>query len=490
MHDVYSKWNGKSPEDIRSAQGKLLHDELKVHVLPFSKAYREIFAERGLTANDIKTVDDLTKLPFTSKADLLNTEENPSRIRDFTLVPDETVLRKRPEVVFKALTSGKAAAQRELEYEYRPVFMISTTGRSADSVPFLLTRHDVHNLERSGYGLCEVLGTKNDFKVINMFPYAPHLGFWQVHYAMINYQVFGVSTGGGKVMGTSGNLKLMSKVNPHSIVGMPTFLYHLLKRAVAEKKTFTNLDTIVLGGEKVPDGIRRKLALLAAELGSPNVRVMATYGFTEARMAWAECAAGTGYHVTPDLAYIEIIDPETGQRQPEGSPGEIVFTALNGRGTVMLRYRTGDIIDGGLVYEACPECGRTTPRLMGKIGRQSEVRELHLEKVKGTLVDFNSLEHLLDDEDKIGTWQIELRKVNDDPLELDELVLHVQNANGIDETSLAERLTRTFKTKTGMTPNRIEFHTLESMSERQGVGKELKERRLVDHRPQPGGGTS
>ena len=490
MHDVLTKWNGKTRDEIRAVQGHLLHQEIKQHLLPFSAHYREQFESLGLTSHHFKTVDDLQKLPFVSKTDLLNTPEQPRRIRDFTLIPDEDVLRKRPEVIFRALTAGKAAAKRELEREYRPIFMISTTGRSADSVPFLLTRHDIDNLERAGYALCEVLGTKADYKVINMFPYAPHLGFWQVHYAMINFNTFGVSSGGGKVMGTEGNLKLMEKIRPDSIVGMPTFLYHLLKQALANGLRFENLDAIVLGGEKVPDGMRRKLAALAAELGSPNTRVMATYGFTEARMAWAECDSGTGYHLPPDLAYIEIIDPKTGEVQPDGHPGEIVFTALDGRGTALLRYRTGDVIDGGLTYEPCPGCGRTTPRLVGKIGRQSEVKELQLDKVKGTLVDFNTLEHLLDDNDHVGTWQIELRKQNDDPLDLDELILHVQNPNNMDEENLRDELSRTVKNKTGMRPNRIEFHSLEALSKRQGLGEQLKEQRLIDNRPKSGATTS
>ncbi|MFT5498689.1 MAG: phenylacetate-CoA ligase [Kiritimatiellia bacterium] len=482
-YDVYTRWDGKSTEAIRHEQGRLLHTLLKKHVLPFSKQYREVFKAHGLTADDIQSVEDLQKIPFTTKLDLLNTPEQPKRIRDYVLIPDEKILKKRPEVILKALTRGKAAVKRDLEFEYRPVFMISTTGRSADSVPFLLTRYDLANLERAGYALCDVFAAGKDHKILNMFPYAPHLGFWQVHYACMNYNAFGLSTGGGKVMGTDRTLGIMDRIQPEAIVGMPTFLYHLLQKAVSEGHRFESIDAVILGGEKVPDGMRRKLAELCAELGSPKARVMACYGFTEARMAWGECAPNTGYHITPDLAYIEIIDPETGQVVPDGQPGEIVFTALDGRGAVVLRYRTGDFIDGGLVYGECPDCGRNVPRLMGKIGRESEVREMHFDKVKGTLVDFNTLEHLLDDETEIGTWQIELRKMNDDPLDLDELVLHIQKNEGTDVEPLSDRLNLKFEQATSMRPNRIEFHTIEDLSRMQGLGVEMKEQRLVDHRP-------
>ena len=64
-------------------------------------------------------------------------------------------------------------------------------------------------------------------------------------------------------------------------------------------------------------------------------------------------------HSTDPYA-IEIIDPDTGKTLGEGEPGEIVFTPLTSRGSVVLRYRTGDLISGGLTYLPCPGCGRTT----------------------------------------------------------------------------------------------------------------------------------
>src|SRR5207249_3888087 len=141
----------------------------------------------------------------------------------------------------------------------------------------------------------------------------------------------------------------------------------------------------------------------------------------------------------------------------EGEPGEIVFTPLDARGSVVLRYRTGDCIDGGLFYETCPFCGCEVPRLVGEISRSSEVRDLQLGKLKGTLVDFNHLEHVLDNLDHVGTWQIELRKRHDDPLECDELILHVAKADETDDDRLETMLRDHFAAETEIHPNRIEF---------------------------------
>jgi phenylacetate-coenzyme A ligase PaaK-like adenylate-forming protein len=234
--------------------------------------------------------------------------------------------------------------------------------------------------------------------------------------------------------------------------------------------------------------MRQKLRALAAQLGAGKVDILRTYGFTEAKLAWTECpfdenAGSAGFHIHPDLALIEIVDPHTGEPRGEGEPGEIVFTPLDARGSVVLRYRTGDCTDGGLVHEPCPFCGCIVPRLVGEISRSSEVRELNLGKLKGTLVDFNHLEHVLDNAEHVGTWQLELRKVNDDPLEVDELILHVTKSDGCDDDQLRASLDERFTSQTEIHPNRIEFHSVEELRGMQGVGTQLKEQRVVDHRP-------
>jgi phenylacetate-CoA ligase len=163
-----------------------------------------------------------------------------------------------------------------------------------------------------------------------------------------------------------------------------------------------------------------------------------------------------------------------------------VFTPLESRGTVVLRYRTGDLIDGGQVYEPCPHCGRRLPRLVGRIARRSEMKEMQLDKLKGTLVDFNELEHVLDNVEAIGPWQLEIRKAHDDPLELDELILHVQKSNGADEEHVRDELREHFASILEVHPNQILFHSIEEMRRLQGVGTQLKELRVVDHRPGKG----
>jgi phenylacetate-CoA ligase len=474
-----------SRRELVRQQGKLLHRYLEKTVLPFSKHYGKFERDLGR----VRCVEDLRHLPFTTKKDV---QDHPL---DFVLVPDKKILARRPATILRALRQGRRAVEESFEHEFRPIFMTFTAGRSNQPLPFLYSGRDLHHLQTAGGRIMRICGAKREMRMINMFPYAPHLAFWQSHYAGTEFGVFMVSSGGGKVVGTEGNLRLIEKLNPEVLIGMPTFIYHVLQEAISRKIHCPKLVRIILGGEKTPAGMRRKLIALAAQLGAGQVDALMTYGFTEAKMAWPECpypegAESGGFHLYPDLGLVEIVDPKTGEPVGEGQPGEIVYTPLDARGTVVLRYRTGDLIEGGLVYEPCPHCGRCVPRLVGRISRTSEVKEMNLDKLKGTLIDFNQLEHVLDNVDSIGTWQLELRKAHDDPMELDELILHVEKTDHADESHLRQELNEKIASAVEVHPNRIVFESPEAMRRLQGVNLQLKEQRVVDHRPKPANETA
>lgn len=485
---LYTHWQKLSRNEISELQAEKLRRYLQRVILPFSPHYGRMLANRTLDIASIRELDDLNRLPFTSKADLLPEPGQPERFKDFILSPSQRVLARRFDVAWRAAVHGRKQVMHELSNEFRPVSIFFTTGRSANPLPFLLTNQDLANIQSASSRLMEICEARPEFKMLNAFPFAPHLAFWFTYYAGVTFGVFSISTGGGKVMGTEGNLRLIRQLNPEVIIGVPTFIYHLLHQAVEAGVRCENLKRIVVGGEKASDGTRRKLSELAGELGARNVAVLATYGFTEAKLAWAECTPPpgeppSGYHLYPDLGIIEVIDPRTGLAVEPGHPGEIVFTPLEARGSVVLRYRTGDYTDGGLIYEPCPYCKRSVPRLVGNISRASEIKELNLAKLKGTLVDFNQLEHVLDDAPHVGMWQLELRKAHDDPMELDELILHVQKNGDGEEQRVVRDLRDRFHSRTEVHPNRIIFHDAEEMRRLQGVGVQLKEQKIVDHRP-------
>src|SRR5690349_2176178 len=145
-----TQWHRLPETVIRQLQAEKLRHYLRDVVIPFSAHYREMFSRHGITADSFRTLEDLEQIPFTTKADLANTPEQPQKTRDFLLIPDEKLLARRPSTIFRAIVKGKAAVKRGFESEFRPIFMTSTTGRSADPVPFLFTQFDLDNLQAAG----------------------------------------------------------------------------------------------------------------------------------------------------------------------------------------------------------------------------------------------------------------------------------------------------------------------------------------------------
>src|SRR5688572_8803836 len=174
-------WSQSSENEIRRWQTRKLRAYLENVILPFSPYYRDLFRKLGIQASSIKSWEHLSELPFTSKADLSNSPEHPQRNREFIIVPDKTTLARRPSTLWRALTRGRKSVAARFEHEFRPIFMTSTTGRSADPVAFLYSQHDLDNLATAGRRTFEVSGARPDLRILNLFPYAPHLAFWQTH---------------------------------------------------------------------------------------------------------------------------------------------------------------------------------------------------------------------------------------------------------------------------------------------------------------------
>ena len=147
------------------------------------------------------------------------------------------------------------------------------------------------------------------------------------------------------------------------------------------------------------------------------------YGSTELG-AFAQCREDGDWHnPTPELQYHEIVDPETGQRLPDGERGALAVTHLDRRGTVLIRFVVGDVVS--IDRRPCPVCGRTSERIVGPV-----VRTKDLVKVKGMLINPAVLLEILQSIPGIDEFQVVVRRENKaDPLSMDELVVRVAGAN-------------------------------------------------------------
>jgi phenylacetate-coenzyme A ligase PaaK-like adenylate-forming protein len=483
------------PKQYLAAQEQHFIRYLREQVYPFSPFYRELLDYQRIKPGVIRSIKDISCIPFTTKADIAPLPEDPEIPYSLVLQPEKE---GKPVGNFPARakrwwlrrTHGKKGYRRLLDDEYLPVHMHFTVGRTALPTPILYTAYDLGRTREAGRRIFELLEITREDVLINAFPFAPHLAFWMTYFAAEATGVPALHTGGGRILGTRRILDAVERFRGTVLTATPSYAYHLLREAASQGRDFSSLRTLVMGGDRLPEGLKEKMLDLLKRLGAEDAVVAATYGFTEGKVAWSECRPSarsreesSGYHLFPDMEIIEIVDPETGERVEEGEGGEVVYTSLDWRGSVLLRFRTGDLVERGITYEPCPYCGRTVPRLGPKIKRSSEYKEFEITKLKGTLVDLNAFYPLLSGHKNVLEWQLEIRKHNDDPFDLDELHLFITPSEGVSRKHLERELRELLQKEVEVSPTRIVFCSLNRLLKKLGLESKGREKRIVDLRP-------
>ncbi|MFP4054154.1 MAG: phenylacetate--CoA ligase family protein [Phycisphaerae bacterium] len=316
-------------ENLRALQLKRLQDVVaRTAEVPF---YREAYARAGVRPQDIRSLDDLRRLPFTNKADL----------RDhyplgFLAVPREQILR----IHGSSGTTGK------------PTF-VAYTRDDLDTWANLCARFLV-----SG-------GLRSEHLVQIAFGYGLFTGGFGLHYGV-------EKVGSAIVPAASGNtprqIMLMQDLRPEALVCTPSYALNIadVARNQGLDPTDLSLQFAHFGGEPWTEDMRvqieRELGLLAFN----------NYGLSEVigPGVSGECVARTGMHVQEDHFLVECVDPDTLEPVADGQRGELVFTALTKQALPIVRYRTRDIAT--LDRTPCP-CGRTTARMSRVVGRTDDM---------------------------------------------------------------------------------------------------------------------
>jgi len=479
-------WRRRKRDELIAAQLAKLRKFLNEKVIPFNRFYRERLQRAGVSPEKLRTLQDLERIPLMSKEDIVPSEKEPQRYRRIVLEPSKEALLAGMSLPRKLGTALRAVTQSQqvrgqLMDEYLPLHLTFTTGRSALATPVIYTPRDVELHKLAARRIAALVGIQRGRDTaLNVFPFAPHLAFWQTFFAGIEAGILVVSTGGGKAMGTPANLRLLASLQPTLLLGTPGYTYHIAHLAAQAGINLTKLHTVVLGAERVNPGYREKLKESLALAGAKEVRVLATYGFTEAKKAWVQSAEGSRYTLYPDMEIFEVIDPKSRRQVKEGEPGEVVYTMIDGSGSVVVRYRTGDMVRDGLVYQQEPIAGRIAPLLGTDISRVSDIQ-----KVKDTLIDFNDLFQMLSGHSSIAEWQLEIRKRNDDPYETDELWLKVAFAEGVDSEHEQRRLDAQLFARYEMHFDRVILMSREELTRELKMDESAKELRIVDRRTPP-----
>ncbi len=460
-------------KQIRSLQNRRLKYLIR-NKIPYHPFYRGLFKKNNIKFYQINNTKDIKKIPFTTKEDIAPSKKEPRKYIDFVLHPNINLIKKHVMLV----DILKYSSNKEmLFYEYKPIHVHFTTGRTANAVPVFYTAYDIERLREAGRRMMDVFNIKNNEILVNGFPYAPHLAFWQVSYAANAVNLMALHTGGGKILGTEKIVKAVENMKASVLAFMPGYAYHLLKRATEKKADFSSVKYVFFGGERVSEGLREKIKDLLKKMKARNIKVLATYAFTEGKVAWPQCNEKSGYHLYPDMEFIEVVD-KNNERVSEGEKGEIVYTSLDFRGTVFLRYKTGDI--GKIYYGKC-SCGRTVPRISADIERRSEFKEFNLAKIKGSLVNLNTFFDIMMGDKAIDEWQIEIKKKNNDPYEVDELIIYISTKRNINFNKLKKELKEKIFDSMDITPEIVKMDPKELLN-KLGMETELKEKRIIDKR--------
>ncbi len=316
-------------EELQELQLQRLRESVdRASNVPF---YNEIFRQRGLNAESIRTLDDIRRCPFTTKLDLR---------RHYPLgmmaVPKESLAR----IHGSSGTTGK------------PTF-VGYTRQDLDIWAGLCARFLVAG------GLCS-------HHIVHVaFGYGLFTGGFGLHYGI-------EKTGAAVVPVASGNtlrqLMLIEDLRPDALVCTPSYALTIADATHKERidpRGFS-LKYAFLGGEPWTEDMR---TAIETEL---DICAFNNYGLSEiiGPGVSGECRERQGMHIQEDHFLAECIDPETLQPVADGEPGELVFTTLTRQAMPMIRYRTRDI--ASLSRKPCP-CGRSGVRMSRVLGRSDDM---------------------------------------------------------------------------------------------------------------------
>jgi len=410
---------------MKSMQERKLRNMVRLayHHSPF---YKKLFKENNLSPLDIRSLNDLRKIPFTKKEHLM---EQP---KDFILQPTEVTIRKtlptstKLRAVFydKLMSMGKVTS--ELKEEFKPLMFVVSSGRASGMpTPVFYTKKDLEIFAECGARIGVTSGGNEDSIFHIAFPAGLHMAFWQCVAASDTIGALSIRFGAGM---TDKQVLIIDKFGVTDMVGVPTYTKHLSEAAVRMKEegyeiSFGNLKNVLCAGERFPDGMKKRISDNLREMGA-DCKILEGYGSSECKTSFVECDPGSGFHLHPDVHVWEILDEKTLEPVGEGERGVLAFTHIDFRGTIFLRFLTHDVAENGILYEKCA-CGRTSPRIMSPIGRMQEYStKINIARVKGTNLDLNALDDLLSEIQGLEVYQAVITRVNpEDPYSQDALIV-------------------------------------------------------------------
>ncbi|MBO7395681.1 MAG: phenylacetate--CoA ligase [Ruminococcus sp.] len=419
-----------SREDMKALQSERLVKQVK-HVYDNVKYYRDLMDKKGVKPEDIKSVDDLHKLPFISKADLRD-----GYPYGMLAVPLKDCVR-----------------------------IHSTSGTTGKRVVAFYTQNDIDMWDNCVARAITAAGGTDEDVV-------------QVAYG------FGLFTGGAGINGGShkvGCLTLpMSSGNTDRQIQFMQDLGATILCCTPSYAAYIGETVAEMGIS--PDDLKLKAGIFGAEPWTEEMRqtiekslgikAFDIYGLTETSGPGVafECSEQTGMHINEDNFIPEIIDPDTGEVLPDGEVGELVFTSITKEAFPLLRYRTRDLC---VLSRGKCSCGRTLVKMTKPMGRSDDMMI-----IRGVNVFPSQIETVLIAEGYAPNYIIEVDRVNNsDTLDISVEMKPEQFSDKVKDMQDQERaLALAIKTMLGINPK---VHLVSPKSIARSEGKAV---RVIDKR--------
>ncbi|HLV13905.1 MAG TPA: AMP-binding protein [Xanthomarina sp.] len=396
-----------SAQDIKAFQEEKLRDLLQ-YLNTHSPYYKRVFKEQHIDINSIQTLEDLTKIPTTTK-DQLQQYNN-----DFLCVPKNKII------------------------DY-----VTTSGTLGDPVTFALTDNDLNRLaynEAISFACSGV--TEND--VMQLMTTIDRRFM-----AGLAYFLGARKLGAGIIRVGAGIPELqwdsILKFKPSYLIAVPSFLLKLIEHAKQNNIDLKNSG--VKGAICIGEPLRNQdfsLNTLAEKITSQwPIELYSTYASTEMNTAFNECENQQGGHQHPELIIVEILD-ENDQAISGKEVGELTITTLGIEGMPLLRFKTGDMVQAHT--EVCG-CGRNTMRLGPVVGRKKQMI-----KYKGTTLYPPAMDNILNDFNEVDCYVIE---ISSNDIGTDEICIKIATNTPTD--NLLTTIKDHFRAKLRVSP-RIEIH--------------------------------
>lgn len=406
--------------------------ELLQYLHTNSRFYQKWFYAQGVRIEDIKTLDDLQKIPPIEKEHLQSENEH------FFCVPSSQIV----EYVATSGTLGKPVTialtdndlQRLATNEYNS--FVCANGSVSDIYQLMLTLDRQFMAGMAYYTGLRKLGAG----IVRIGPGVPSLQ-WET----------------------------IERIKPTAIVAVPSFIVKLIQYAQEHgiDMNRSSVKKAICIGENIRDEDLSLNVLGKRITEAWHIDLYSSYASTEMQTAFTECHAGKGGHLQPDLLIVELLDDNNQPVKP-GSPGEVTITTLGVEGTPLLRYKTGDIC---IAHTDTCNCGRHSLRLSPVLGRKKQMI-----KYKGTTLFAPALFEILNAMETIKDYVAEVAA---NEIGTDEVLLYVVPVNTTTET--ANKIRAYLQARLRVSPQ-IQYITPEEMQKLQFPDGGRKPIKFIDKR--------